>query len=345
MKADKNWCMSSYLTFRYVAKKNLVFKTGLLHKEHELIADSDKFKCKDADEIDFYIKKVLNEYDLSKSAIFLSGGMDSSILASYLPKGARAYTSKCVGQSAVDETERAKEICDICGLKHIIVDVSWNDYVDSMSDLALHDGSPIIPNEPQAYMMAKRAVRDGATLLIYGDCADTEFGGMNKMLERDWTFDERIKRFTFLEPEKVLKKPANVNEIYEHYRVGSDNVNFIDFIRQIYVISASGASSNAIRAVGAKHVDPYEHLKMESKFDLKRIRSGDTKYLIRDLFKMKYPQLPILEKLPMSRPAEEWLKDWNGPKRDEFLPNCVEKLTGEQKLLVYSLERFLNLIE
>lgn len=60
---------------------------------------------------------------------------------------------------------------------------------------------------------------------------------------------------------------------------------------------------------------------------------------------MKYPMLDVPEKLGMSRPAEEWMQDWKGPTREEFLPDCIQGLTGEQKLLVYSLERFLNLID
>ena len=55
--------------------------------------------------------------------------------------------------------------------------------------------------------------------------------------------------------------------------------------------------------------------------------------------------LNIPEKIGMSRPAEEWMKDWEGPKREEFLPGCIEGLSGEQKLLLFSLERFLNLLD
>ncbi|HBG65795.1 MAG TPA: asparagine synthase, partial [Treponema sp.] len=55
--------------------------------------------------------------------------------------------------------------------------------------------------------------------------------------------------------------------------------------------------------------------------------------------------LEVPEKLPMSRPADEWLKGWQGPERPEFIPGCVACLSGEQKLLVYSLERFLNLLD
>lgn len=31
---------------------------------------------------------------------------------------------------------------------------------------------------------------------------------------------------------------------------------------------------------------------------------------------------------------------WEEPRRGEFLLGCTKTLTGEQKLLVYSLERF-----
>ena len=39
------------------------------------------------------------------------------------------------------------------------------------------------------------------------------------------------------------------------------------------------------------------------------------------------------------------MKDWTEPVRTEFILSCVKELNGEQKLLVYSLERFLDLIE
>ena len=55
--------------------------------------------------------------------------------------------------------------------------------------------------------------------------------------------------------------------------------------------------------------------------------------------------LEIPEKIPMARPMDIWMKDWSGPVRDEFLPRCICGLTGEQKFMVYSLERFLNRIE
>lgn len=341
MKVDKEYCMSSYLTVRYVHRKDKIFKEGLPHREHPSVPQEKKIPCFTAEDVDKVIRRFLPPRT-GRSAVFLSGGMDSAILASYMPKGTRAYTARCVGTGTVDETQRAAEYCKAYGLEHVIVDVTWEDYLQAMEELANHDGCPIVPNEPQAYLMAKRARADGADCIVYGDCADTEFGGMTKLLSKDWKFDDFVERFTFLDPKRVLKNPADISEIYEPYRKGKDDIDFISFIAGPYAVSAAGALTNAIHAVGLDFVDPYEHCCLGEPLDLARVRSGDSKYLIRELFRMRYPNMQVPEKLPMSRPADSWMKDWEGPHREEFIQNCVEGLTGEQKLLLFSLERFLD---
>lgn len=345
MKVNKDYCMSSYLTFRYVYDKNICFKDGVVHHDHELISDDRKIPCKTAEEIDDNIRTILSEIKLDHVAVLLSGGMDSAILASYMPARTKAYTARCIGKKAIDETEQAKKYCDIYGLEHVVVDITWDDYVTTMDELMLYDGSPIIPNEPQAYKLAKIAKQEGATCIIYGDCADTEFGGMDRLLSKDWTFDEWVKRFSFTDMKKILKNPVDVSSVYELYRMEHNKIDFIRFIREVYTCSASGALSNACRCADIQSVDPYERLKMKEPLDLTRVRNGESKYLIRDLFRMRYPSLDVPEKLPMSRPADDWMKDWEGPVRTEFIPGCVKDLNGEQRLLVYSLERFLDLID
>ncbi len=345
MKVDKNFCMSSYLAFRYVTDPEIVFKEGVMHDDHVQIREEDKIPCRNANDIDQCIQKILAGVDLSKAALFLSGGMDSAILASYMPKGTKAYTARCVAESAIDETERAAEYCRIYDLEHIIVDVTWEDYLNTMDVLMRRDGSPFIPNEPQAYVMARRAAEDGIHTIVYGDCADTEFGGMDKLLSKDWDYRGWMERFTFLDPRKVLKNPVDVSEVYERYRVGENGIDFIRFISEVYAESAAGALTNGLKLANLSFVDPFERMKMAEALDLQRVRAGESKYLIRDLFRKKYPMLTIPEKIGMSRPAEEWLRDWKGPEREEFLPGCIDGLTGEQKLLLFSLERFLNLLD
>ena len=69
------------------------------------------------------------------------------------------------------------------------------------------------------------------------------------------------------------------------------------------------------------------------------------KYLVREIFRRLYPNFVIPPKTPMPRPMNEWLKDWEGPKREEFWPHCTEGMTGDQKWLVWCLEKFLDMCD
>lgn len=345
MVVDKEYCMSSYLTVRYVYDEDKCFKERIIPNRHSEVPQNEKTPCLTAEDIDKNIRKQLEQIDLSSAAVLLSGGMDSAILASYMPKGTKCYTTRCIGENAVDESEQAKRYCEIYGLNHVVVDVKWDDYINTMDELMHNDNSPIIPNEPQAYKAALKAKADGTKVIIYGDCADTEFGGMDRLLSKDWTFDEWVERFTFLNPEKVLVDGKLPLDSYRKYELPKNNIDFIKYIQGPYAVSAAGALTNAFECAGLDYIDPFEHLKMAEPLDLDRVRNGESKYLIRELFKMRYPMLEVPEKKPMSRPAEAWMRNWDGPKRKEFKTNCIDGLTGEQKLLVYSLERFLNLID
>ncbi len=345
MEINKEKCMSLYFAFRYIGDNNLQFSEKVPHREHQLFPLEGRTIVKNVTDIEDSIKKTLSEIDLSKAAVALSAGMDSAVLASYMPKGTKAYTARCVAESAVDETLQAKKYCDIYGLEHIIVDVSWDDYKKAMEELAEWDGSPIVPNEPQAYFLAKKMCEDGIETIIYGDMADIVFGGMDRLLSKDWTFDEWVERYTFLDAKRVLKNPVDITYVYEKYRKNDTGIDYVRFIQEIYALSSGEAYTNGFSKTGLTYVDPFEKMWMGEPLDIKRIRNGESKYLVRELFKKRFPQLEIPEKLPMSRPADEWLSGWKGPKRPEFIPGCAAGLTGEQKLLVYSLERFLDIIE
>ena len=135
-----------------------------------------------------------------------------------------------------------------------------------------------------------------------------------------------------------------MDAVYRRYQVG-DYVDYIKFLNEVFASSSSAAYINSFEYANIKYFDPYAKLKMGKPLDLERVRNGESKYLIRSLFKEKYPQLEIPEKIAMARATDYWLRDWGGPKRSEFKENCIEGMTGEQKFLIYSLERFLNLID
>lgn len=280
-----------------------------------------------------------------RTALLLSGGIDSGILASYMPKGTVAYTVSSPAAVTSLEIERAARVCRKYGLEHRIVEVTWEDYDACMDRLMRHDGCPVFANEPQVYALAKKVQEDGFDTVVIGDNADMAFGGMDRMLSRDWTFIEWIKRYTFVSPEKVLVSPADISDVYERYRTGENSIDFIKFISEVFATSSSGAYVNAFDCLGMKYLDPYAVMKMADSLDLNRVRSGDSKYLLRELYRTRFPEFDVPEKIAMARAVDIWLADWKGPKRSEFRKNCIEGMTGEQKFLVYSLERFLNLIE
>lgn len=342
---DKNYCMSSFLAFRYIVDPNKTFKEGLEHDNYIPVSNDKLIACATAKDIDYQIQSMLEKLDLSNAAILLSGGMDSAILASYMPKGTKAYTAKCSAVGAIDETERAKAYCDYYGLEHIVVDVTWEDYLENIDKLMLNDGCPVFANEPQVYKLTTVIKDAGAELIILGDNADMAFGGMDGMLSKDWDYEGWKNRYTFVKPESALKNPVDMDIVYQNYKIGENGVDFLRFIDEIFGSSSSGAYINSFKMAGMKYFDPYAYLKMKDPLDLARVRAGESKYLLRELFKMKYPEIPVPEKIAMPRAMNQWMADWTGPTRKEFLPHCTDGMTGEQKFLVYSLERFLNLIE
>ena len=342
---DKSYCMSAFLSFRYVPNPERSWGKGIRHREIELPPEREKIACQTAGDIDNCIAEERRKLDPARDALLLSGGIDSSILASYFPKGSCAYTVSNPAKASALEIERAERVCERFGLNHRIVEVTWEDYDQCLDTLMRHDGCPVFANEPQVYALTKAIRNDGFGRVILGDNADMAFGGMDLMLSRDWSFDEWVERYTFLKPEKVLAHPADVREVYERYRTGPDSVNFLKFIDEVFATSSSGAYINAFDCLGMQYLDPYAHMKMKEPLDLERVRGGESKYLLRELYRIKFPGFEVPEKIAMARAVDFWLREWKGPVREEFLPNCAEGLTGEQKFLLYSLERFLNIME
>ena len=274
--------------------------------------------------------------------ILLSGGIDSAILAALMPKGLPAYTIKFDAEGALDESETAKVYADHCGLEHHIVDVTWDDHQKHMDKLMLNKKSPLHAVEVGLFKAASIASEEGVKTLILGNGADSTFGGMDKLLSRDWTFDEFVKRYTFIEPSRVLKEPVSVIDEYEKYR-RNNSIDTVSFLKTTHGIGIIQAFDNAIGSAGCKTVEPYEHLVLDTELDMERIRNGQSKYFLRDIFKQLYPGLDVPEKIPFARPMDQWLKDWKGPTREEFLDDIdIDKFAGEQKWLIYCLERFLN---
>ncbi len=336
--------MNSFLMFRTIADESKCFS-----REYEprfFNTNYPRTKIKNSLELEAVLKK---EVELAtqdgKAALALSGGIDSAILAKYMPEGSVAYTFKCVvpGVEVTDETPMAARYAEECGLDHRVVEIYWEDVESYLEVLMKNKRAPLHSIEIQIYKAAMQAKEDGFSKFIFGESADCLYGGLDDLLSRDYTIEEIFNRYSSLMPEKVLKKPEKILDPYLKY-CKNNYFNTLNFLSEFFFKESMGSYTNPCNVAGIEFIAPYART-LPPQIDIKRIRDGEPKYLVREVFNRLYPDFKINKKLPMPRPTNEWFKDWKGPVRNEFLPNCVSDLTGDQKWLVYCLEQFLNMIE
>ncbi|MCR5675540.1 MAG: asparagine synthase C-terminal domain-containing protein [Lachnospiraceae bacterium] len=281
-----------------------------------------------------------------KAALALSGGIDSAILAKLMPPGSKAFTFHCVvpGKDVIDETAQARKWADICGLEQEIIDIRWEDIEGSVDRLMRHKGAPIHSIEAQIYLAASRAKEQGFDTLIFGENADIIYGGMDGLLKKDWLFGEFADRYSYVSPYHALRDPVMILEPFREFETDG-HIDAHAFINRYFRQEALGTYHNACETAGIRFAGPYSETTMDIPLDLQRIRSGDTKYLVREVFRLLYPGESMPAKIPMPRPVNEWFADWPGPKRPEFFPHCTDDMSGDQRWMIWALERFLNLLE
>ena len=333
------------MAFRYVVKEGVGWADNCIPKFPES-GEHGQFSVSTANEVLDTLKKIISEKIQGKKiGMLMSGGIDSAIIAALLPQDTKTYTISFIAQGAINEAEAAKVYVDKLGMTHSEVEVTWDDYLESMGLLMLHKKAPLHPVEVGLCKAARAARADGIDILFVGNGADSTFGGMDELLAKDWTFDEFVKRYTFCEPARVLKNPVSVVDEYQKYRTES-GINVQKFLKVTHGLGIIQMFDNAIEITKCSTIAPYEDLILGIPLDLARIRSGDTKYILRDVFKKLYPDFSIPEKIPFARPMEEWMKSYPGPKRPEFIDNLnMNNFSSEQKWQIFCLEKFLNLIE
>ncbi|MBN2406070.1 MAG: hypothetical protein JXJ19_00075 [Elusimicrobia bacterium] len=337
---NKEYCMSSFLTFRFVADPEAAWTENVKSEVPSTCSDNEETAVRTKEEVITNLRKVIEtETKGKKVGVLLSGGIDSAIVASFLPKGTPAYTIRFIADWKLDEPSSAAKYVDYLKLDHRIIDVRWEDYIEHSEELMRRCGSPLHPVEVPLYKASMQAKKDSIDLLVCGCGADSRFGGLDKLLSKDWKFEEFIPRYTFVNPELVLKKPVSMRKEYARFRDGD---NF-DLRRFILETQNCGAFFNAVEAAGVTLLNPFEHIYMEGEWDLQRIRNGESKYLLREAFRELFNGMEVPEKIAFARPMDIWLKDWEGPCRPEFLEDIdMSQFSGDQKYLIFSLEYFLK---
>ncbi len=125
----------------------------------------------------------------SDTAILLSGGLDTSILASIIASINKEIPAFTVVTDGGTDLEYAQKIAEKFDVEHHLIRVSQKELFDRIPEVIKSLGSfdPAIPNDLAIYMGLIKAKRKGVKSIITGDAADELFGGYNYMqdLNRD----------------------------------------------------------------------------------------------------------------------------------------------------------------
>ncbi len=341
---DLNYCCSAFLAFRFVPYAGVEFAPGLRHVEASLPAAEDCVRVATSADLDAAVGAVFDGLKGQRLALLLSGGMDSASLAAYM-KGCDAYTFRFLGgEYQREELHRAERFAALNKMRLHYVDIDWGVVQENLPSVMRHRGAPVHSIEPQICAAARQAKADGVERMMIGDGADYVFGGMDQLLSRDWGYEEFIRRYIYVEPSGVLRNPADVSSLFEPYRRG-DKIDFMSFMAGPNTIESYSSYKNAFETASMPYSDPYERLTPAEPLDLDRIRSGESKYLVRELFRLKYGEEPP-RKVAMPRPVDDYFRGWQGPQRPEFRRDIdLKRYDGNQRWLMYALERFLNMID
>ena len=341
MQTNPNFCMNSYLMYRAIVEENCRFSDSLEPWFYH--NDSPRRPIHSSDELEEHLRSEIGSIlQKGPAALMLSSGMDSAILAAFLPEGTQTYTLHCKADSSVDETAAAKHYAEINRLRHTVIDVTWSDYEQYSLPLMKQKGCPIHSLEVQVYKAALQAKKDGIRTLIFGETADIIYGGHSKLLSRDWTPEQFTERFSFVDVTKVLHHPEVIKAPILPHVQPDGKVDVFGFLNAFEYDVSLGFYNNACRLADISFFSPYASSILGIPLDLERIRSGDNKYIIRELFGKIYPDISAPDKTPLPRPMTEWLSSWSGPLHKEIVPDNIPEMTGDQKWYIYALNRFLT---
>ncbi|MGH9403375.1 MAG: asparagine synthase (glutamine-hydrolyzing) [Terriglobia bacterium] len=121
--------------------------------------------------------------------VFLSGGLDSSVVAALTTKLRRSpIETFSVGyaESAYSELPYAQEVARHIGSIHHEVRVGWNDFMESLPKLIWHEDEPIAwPSSVPLYFVARLA-RERVKVVLTGEGSDETLAGYTRYAWTLW---------------------------------------------------------------------------------------------------------------------------------------------------------------
>jgi len=268
---------NEYLMFRHTLSKDK-YKVPIKYE--------DKVKRVDPDVIESKLRS-------KGKAIFLSGGLDSSLLAA-INKPERAYTALFFDEDGEREWLWARKVADRLDISLIPVGITRERYLSTLEYLIKQKGDGLHPNEPCLYLMALQAKKDGFDTIISGEGADGLFGGYTDLLinEDKIMKDEPTFRKRYLQIDTGDPIPFEKWREWGMYR----------FLLEVHTPGLIDRAVNACNSAGMKVEFPYLengipqlmwNAPMGQKIDKPILKEIANKYLPREIIYRKKVGFPV----------------------------------------------------
>lgn len=199
----------NYLSFQYNPLKETMFKNiykldagsflkinlkdGSFEEKRywsfEFTQDGSLNEKKSGEELLKILQDSVEHHMISDVSVgsFLSGGVDSSIIAGLMkkvsdPKG-KINSTFTIGFKDLSEGKEASETSDVLHTDHTEITVSSEEYFEALPKIVWHFDEPVAdPSAVGLYFLAKEA-RKKVKVVLSGEGADELFGGYNIYLE------------------------------------------------------------------------------------------------------------------------------------------------------------------
>ena len=342
-------CISEFLAFQHV-QTNTGWKLGIKNRIYdEFIECPRSYKVTNGQEANCIIKNLSNtvtiNYTPNQIGILISSGIDSATVAKTLPKYSKAIYATYKERDYDPEIERVKQYCAVNDLDLYIVEVSWKDYEEHIDYLMKVKNNPIHPCEIPVYLCCLKAKELGVKVLFSGWGADTHFGGMDKLLSKDWTLSEFKNRYEYCP--RINENDSHLDNIYNDFLIdNSDKIDMHKFLTFNYHLMTLKSFFYLPELVGLVHIPLWGHIGLSGDLDINRIRNGEPKYIISETYNLMYQDdnLEVTQKIPFTRPTDIYMNDhFDDFKYHNKLQDYINsnKLSSQQKWMVYVLNRFL----
>jgi asparagine synthase (glutamine-hydrolysing) len=308
-----------------------------------------------------------------KYGIFLSGGFDSSLLASICRREGLPVTAfTCqVLDSHYDESQKAKLVASNLGIELHVIPLDKNLFLTGLVDAIYRTGLPLmIPNQVGLSVVARYASSYGIDVMLCGEGADELFQGYPRLLELrdqlttllhsntrdhedpDYTNWELLResfltrsfadlvRFGFGIPGR-LELLSNLREVFSHLSDPIEEELRIAWLMEIFATLPNNLLrlNDAVKSSGMAIVLPYlskdtTNCSFSSLPKLSLL--SITKPLIRDLLAAEKLPSQILNqpKQGFDIPIDIWLPQW-----DASFGKGIEFIWGTPKKQIFNWAR------